>query len=190
MVDKERCFIGDHVVVNAVMTDAQRRPLDAPTLDCTLIAPDGTRQVLTLRRVEQSDRGGEYQEQFLARQEGDYRLELIPPESVDELLSVDIRCSSSAAETRYVVRNDAVLQELAQRTGGKAYSSLQQAFAPEDAASGEQGVVAQLRPQDQVTQLPGTPDRDFKRRLSAWLMLWIAGTLSLEWLVRRLNRLA
>lgn len=189
LVDKERCFIGDHVVVNAVMTDAQRRPLDTPTLDVVLIAPDGSRQTLTLRRVEQSLRGGEYQEQFLARQEGDYRLELAPPGSVDELLTVDIHCSSSAAETRSVVRNDALLREMAQRTRGAAYQSLDQAFS-DDTAQTSGNVFAGLPPQDQETRLPGTPDRDFKRRLSAWLMGLIAGALSLEWLIRRLNRLA
>jgi hypothetical protein len=38
--------------------------------------------------------------------------------------------------------------------------------------------------------LPGTPDRNFERQLMLWLMGWIAGLLCLEWLLRRLNRLA
>jgi hypothetical protein len=108
---------------------------------------------------------------------------------VDELLTVDIHCSSSAAETRSVVRNDALLREMAQRTRGAAYQSLDQAFS-DDTAQTSGNVFAGLPPQDQETRLPGTPDRDFKRRLSAWLMGLIAGALSLEWLIRRLNRLA
>ena len=47
-----------------------------------------------------------------------------------------------------------------------------------------------IKPQDQVTVLPGTPDRGFERQLMGWLLGLIAGALCLEWLLRRLSRLA
>ena len=47
-----------------------------------------------------------------------------------------------------------------------------------------------LEPQDQTTFLPGTPDKDFDRLLMTWLMGIICGALCLEWLFRRLNKLA
>jgi hypothetical protein len=47
-----------------------------------------------------------------------------------------------------------------------------------------------LSPQDQVSVLPGTPDRDFDRLLMTWLIGLICGILSMEWLIRRLSKLA
>jgi hypothetical protein len=51
-------------------------------------------------------------------------------------------------------------------------------------------LVNALQAQDYVSYLPGTPDRDFDRRLMTWLLVLICGVLSLEWLVRRLSKLA
>jgi hypothetical protein len=51
-------------------------------------------------------------------------------------------------------------------------------------------IVAAITPQDQVSFLPGATDRVFQLRWLGWLMAWIAGSLSLEWLARRLHRLA
>jgi hypothetical protein len=51
-------------------------------------------------------------------------------------------------------------------------------------------VISAILPQDQVSFLPGAPDQVFQLRWLGWLMAWIAGCLSLEWLARRLHRLA
>jgi hypothetical protein len=47
-----------------------------------------------------------------------------------------------------------------------------------------------LEPQEQIAYLPGLPDAEFARRLMTWLMALICGALCLEWLFRRLSRLA
>ena len=47
-----------------------------------------------------------------------------------------------------------------------------------------------LQPQDQVSYLPGSRDKKFEQILMTWLMVLICGALALEWLVRRLVRLA
>ena len=51
-------------------------------------------------------------------------------------------------------------------------------------------LVNLIKPQDQVTILPGTPDRSFERQLMGWLLGLICGVLCLEWLLRRLSKLA
>jgi hypothetical protein len=51
-------------------------------------------------------------------------------------------------------------------------------------------VVNLLKPQDQTTRLPGTPDRRFDQLLMGWLMALICGALCMEWLLRRLSKLA
>ena len=47
-----------------------------------------------------------------------------------------------------------------------------------------------VAPRDQETTLPGTPDVDFEEQLMTWLIGLISGALCLEWLFRRLSRLA
>jgi hypothetical protein len=51
-------------------------------------------------------------------------------------------------------------------------------------------LAAAIKPQDQVNKIVGSPDQDFQRRLMTALMALIGGALSLEWLLRRLNKLA
>lgn len=189
LVDKERCFLGDRVTVSAVLTDAQRRPLEVAEVTASLIQPDKSRVPLTLVRLKESAREGEYQAQFTAMLEGDYRLELVPPAGrADELLTQEVRCSSSLAETRQPLRNDAVLKEIAQKTGGQFYVGVEDAFGLQ--ASAEPTLYDALTPKDQTVILPGTPDRMFKQLLSGWLLGLIAGVLCLEWLLRRLSKLA
>ncbi len=189
LVDKERCFLGDRIVVSAVLSDAQRRPLEVAHVNASLIQPDNSRVPLRLQRLKEGAREGEYQGQFTAMLEGDYRIELAPPTGrAEDLLTQEVRCSSALAETRHPLRNDAVMKEIAEKTGGQFYVGL-------DAALGLSGDVEttlfnSLPPKDQTIILPGTPDRQFKQLLSGWLLGLIAGVLCLEWLVRRLNKLA
>jgi hypothetical protein len=189
LVDKERCFLGDQITVTAVLTDSQRQPLRATEVQASLIHPDRRRTPLTLQRIPDATREGEYQGQFSVVLEGDYRVELLAPEARgDELLTQEVRASSSLAEMRRPLRNDAVLQEIAEKTRGQFYIGMDEALGLSD--SGKPPLTEVLAPQDQETILPGTPDRRFKELLSIWLLGLIAGVLSLEWLIRRLNKLA
>jgi hypothetical protein len=187
LVDKERCFLGDTVTVNAVLTDAQRQPLQAAEVEAHIVQPDGTRHPLALKAVQDASREGTFQGQFVPGMEGDFRVELMPPQSVEDLLVQEVRCASSAAETRQPLRNDKVMTAIAERTLGQAYVGLEAALT---GSPSQPPLFDAITPQDQETRLPGTPDRDFKRLLSSWLMGLIAGVLCLEWLVRRLSKLA
>jgi len=51
-------------------------------------------------------------------------------------------------------------------------------------------LVQAIEPRDQTNFLPGAPDRDFQQRLMGTLMALIVGCLSMEWLIRRLSKLA
>jgi len=51
-------------------------------------------------------------------------------------------------------------------------------------------LVAASEPRDQSNYVPGAPDVAFQQRLMTLLMALIAGALCLEWLTRRLSRLA
>jgi hypothetical protein len=188
LVDKDRCLLGDTVAVQAMLTDAQGQPLAASEQTATLIQPDGSRVKLALKAVQGGAREGTFAGQFTAVQEGDYRVELRPPlGEVDELLVREIRVLAEELEIKQPERNDPLLLDVAQTTRGAYYVGIQPALG----RSGSQPpLVNVLQPQDQVTYLPGLPDADFERRLMAWLMALICGALSLEWLLRRLSRLA
>ncbi len=188
LVDKDRCLLGDTVAVQAVLTDAQGQPLSAAEQAATLTQPDESRVKLTLKAVQGGPREGTFAGQFTAVQEGDYRVELRPPQGeLDELLVREIRVLAEELEIKQPERNDPLLLDMAQTSGGAYYVGIEPAMG----RSGSQPpLVNVLQPQDQVTYLPGLPDPDFERRLMGWLMALICGALSLEWLLRRLSRLA
>jgi hypothetical protein len=56
--------------------------------------------------------------------------------------------------------------------------------------SGRPPIATVMEPHDQITYLPGTPDKHFERLLMGWLMVIICGAFCLEWLIRRLSKLA
>jgi hypothetical protein len=188
LVDKERAFVGDIVTMSAVLTDTQFRPLTNETVDADRIDPDGTRTRLTLRALQESSRQGEYQTQFTVTENGDYRIELAPPESrIEELLTAKIKVSSSKAETQDPLLNQADLEMLAERSDGQYFPNLSTAASgsPEDLT-----LLSAIAANDQETVMPGAPDRLFKETLMWWLMALMVGVLSLEWLIRRLSKLA
>lgn len=188
LVDKDRCLLGETISVQAILTDSQGQALAAREVVATLIQPDGGRIQLTLKAVEGGAREGTFATQFTAVQEGDYRVELRPPHGeLDELLVRETRVLAEELETKQPERNDPLLVDMAQTTGGAYYVGIEAATGR---GGGSTPLVSELKPQDQITYLPGLPDPDFERRLMAWLMALICGALSLEWLFRRLSRLA
>jgi hypothetical protein len=186
LLDKERCLVGEHVVVRAILRDAQRRPLVQEQVPAVLIAPRGQRLNLELKPIKDSSQEGIYGGQFTAVQDGDYYVELLPPgAAADELLRKEVRVRVPALEVEKAERNDALLTEIAEQTRGRHYTGL-----PAAIEKGAGSLADRLTPQDQVTFLPGTPDKNFERVLMSWLMGIICGVLCLEWLIRRLSKLA
>ena len=187
MVDNERCRVGDTVNVRASLTDLQHRPLTDTEVTGALVSPDGTSRPLTLGKIEDASRDGMYWTQFTAINEGDYRIELVIPQGGEgEALVRDVHVRLPDLEIENPRRNDSLLREIAQDTSGVYYVGMAAAVT----ANGPPPLTSTLVAQDDVTYLAGTPDMDFERRLMGWLLVGIAGALCLEWLIRRLNKLA
>jgi hypothetical protein len=187
LVDKDRCLLGDTVVVRASLSDTQFKPLKVPHVTANVVGPDGARHPITLRQVEQAAREGMYAGQFTVLAEGVYRVELAIPATSDQvILSREVRARLPDLEIERPERNDALLSSLARRTGGSYYVGMPAALGQRGVAS----LASTVAPNDQRTYLPATHDRDFEFRLMSWLMGLLCGVLSFEWLVRRLNRLA
>jgi hypothetical protein len=189
LLDKDRCLLGDPVTVQAILTDAQHQPLLDETVTASLVLPDGQRKDLELQQLIDGSREGMYSAQFIALMEGDYRIELgLPGGSADEMMSRELRVKIPSLEIEDPRRNDPLLTEVAQLSNGKYFVGLESARgSSEDDKSGLPQLVSM---RDQQTTLPGTPDVDFDEQLMGWLLTLIAGALCLEWLFRRLSRLA
>ncbi len=147
-------------------------------------APDSTSQPLQL--AADPARKGMYVGQFTALQEGTYRLEMDLPGSDGEQLSRRIQVRVPDLERESPERNDALLSEIAKRTGGRYYVGTESVLG----APGLPPLANQLQDRTEVTYLAGVTDRQFDERWMQALLAVICGALCLEWLIRRLSKLA
>ena len=187
MVSKQRCLLGDTIMVRAHLSDRQFKPLEMPQVEATLVLSDAGRTPLILTPVEDAPRRGLYAGQFTALSEGDYRVELMIPDSDDsELLTREVRARMPDLEIERPQRDDPTLKEMAKQTGGEYYVGMAAALGKRGAAP----LASVIEPNDVPTTLPDTPDTDFDRLLMGWLLAAICMALSGEWLIRRLSKLA
>lgn len=184
LVDKERALRGDAISIRASIVDQQFEPLRDPTARVTLKLPDKTSQQLELRRAD-GGRDGMYAGRFIATQAGDYEILMaLPGDGEPVILEREVRVKLPNLEVERPQRNDSLLRRVAAESDGKYFVGLSAAVEGDNALAST--VVSKRR----ETFLPGTPDREFQRRLMSWLMVLICGALFLEWLIRRLSKLA
>jgi len=185
LAERDRYSVGDDVVVRAQLLTASRQPLIAERVTAHVVSPLGTGQNVTMRADE--DRPGNFVGQFSVRTEGSYRIELPVPDSLEDQLVKRIQVVVPDLEFDETRRNQNLLAALANRSGGKYYAKLSTAIAGIDNLP----AVAQLIPsRAELKTLRGTPDKEFSEWLNKLLLGTICGALCLEWLLRRLMRLA
>ena len=188
LADRDRCWMGDQVVVQAILRDAQDQPLMMRSIDATIKRPNGTTQKLKLTPTENAVRPGTFNGQFTTGSEGEYRVSLPVPDSVDfEILTTTVQANIPDLEKEQPQRNDALLTELADRSLGHYYVGTGSFRSTEE---NPLSPVKLIQPQDQETFLAGTLDRFFQRKLMMWLQGVMAAALAFEWTVRRLHKLA
>ena len=188
LVDKDRAFLGEHISIQAVLTDAQHDPLSVESVDAVLVQPDGTRDPIPLKLLTDGSREGMYTGQFIATQEGDYQVEVPLPGSAD-LLTRDVRVRVPQLEIENPRRNDALLSHAANQTNGNYFVGISSTLVSSNNEEG-QSLSESIVARDQEAQLPGTPDKDFEEMLMGWLIALISGILCVEWVIRRLCKLA
>jgi hypothetical protein len=123
----------------------------------------------------------------VVREPGSYELRLTLGDALEEqVLRQTVQVRLPTIELERPQRNDKELGEYASMTNGT--------YIPVNAETADAEVQTQLvslvRPQPQTTILPGTPDSAFTERRNVVLMWLIATMLTMEWVVRRLHRLA
>lgn len=188
LLDKEQAFVGEQVSVRAVLKNEKFEPLTDPEMKARLTDPSGKSQTVTLRLLQDVGQPGVYVGQFICTAEGLFDIQLaLGSLAKQEILSQQVLARVPAREVQQPQRNDPLLTELTGKTGGVYFKELSEAVSQADNTT---RLAAAIKPQDQINKIVGSPDQDFQRRLMTALMALIGGALSLEWLLRRLNKLA
>jgi hypothetical protein len=185
LVGQERYWLGNTVAVQAYrLTNAQLEPLVARSVALEVFQPDQTVQAVTLR--PDAARPGSYVGQFTVLQEGDYRLELPLSEGDDERLTQRIHVEIPNLEREHPQRNGPLLREIAAKTGGKYFEGLDE-FLDRTHPNPLPGL---LKDRTKTIILTAAPSALFEEAWLRWLMYALFGLLCLEWLLRRLAKLA
>jgi len=185
LVDRDRYELGETVVLRGRLLDEQHEPLTLESVTAQIIRPDNSADTVKLSADAQQP--GMYLGQFVVRQEGTYQVALPVPGSEEEPFSKYIQARVPDLERTHPERNVALLTSIANDTGGRYYPQL------ELAAHGDKSTISlgkAIPSRAEVKLLKGAPDKGFAERQMTWLLGVIAGALFLEWIVRRLNRLA
>lgn len=188
LVDRETALLGDQVTVRAVLKDRRFQPLVQSEVMATLLNPKKQSTRLILRPLGGGTQPGVYTAQFPVQLAGDYSIQLeLDGLGSGQILQASVKSRVPAVEMQSAERNDALLAPLAAQTGGRYFKGAASALEANASATTLASAIAR---QDQVSYLPGVPNRAFQLRWLGWLMGLIAGCLTIEWFARRLHRLA
>lgn len=188
LTDRERCWMGDQVTVQAMLRTLQDEPLMVGEVTASLLKPDGSSERLTLRAAKNAVRPGTYSAQLTPLAEGEYRISLpIPDSSELEILTTTVQASIPDLEQEKPQRNDELLAEMAEKTSGHYYVGLASFTLPDSDPLAPQQLI---QSQDQITFLTGTSNPIFHRKLMQWLFMIVVFVLTAEWTIRRLHKLA
>ena len=183
LVGQDRYLLGSTVEIRAQLTNARLEPLTDPSVDLQVILPNSS--VQTVRLQPDPAREGTYVGRFQVLDEGSYRLELAIPESEDERLTRRLQVRVPDLERENPQRNDAVMSRLAVATGGKYFVGLNELLT-----GAELPIVKMLKDHTKTIILTAPPDKLWEQTWLKWMMLTLCGLLCLEWLIRRLLKLA
>ena len=186
LLERDRYTQGSTVVIRAQLSNVQLEPLTIPEVSLQVYRPDSTAQSIKL--LADKSRAGMYVGQFPALQTGGYQLELIVPDAPEEPLTKRFTVTAPQLEIEDPRRRDELAAEIAKRTGGEFYIGMESALG----VAGAPSVVAALEKRDQTRKTYQTGARDpvWDRNWMMALLFFIVGVLCLEWIIRRLSRLA
>ena len=182
LVERDRYLLGGTVDVRAQLSNTRLEPLELPRVPLEVSLPDGAVETVVL--AADPSRPGAYRGQFAVHKEGVYRLELPVPESDNERLTRRIQVKVPDLEREHPQRNDALLSEIAAKTGGAYYIGLDAALK---GGGKSKPLVEMLRDQSRTITTVGKPTPLWATSLTMYV---ICGLLCLEWLIRRLVKLA
>ena len=176
LLERNQYVLGQTVRVRAHLYNPQMEQLDVEKVVVEVYDPNGKPLIPAREMHRDRNRPGQYVGDFRASLPGTYRLELAIPES-QELLVDKIDVVLPNLESDNPQQNAKLLTDLARDTGGK-YLRLEEAEA-------ELPALLPNRSEEFLVdeRLRTLWDRD-------WVLYLLVGLLSLEWLTRKLLKLA
>jgi len=185
LVERDRYAVGSNVVVRVVAGEGGDAAAPAEiTATCQAVGPDGS--IVRVPLASEPGRPGAVQGAFIASREGGWRIEVDLGDSAGEKLSRRIQARLPDRELERPRLDRGVLDQLAVLSGGSAHYLSGAEWTPADSRA----LAARLPDRSRREYETGAPDGSFKKRLNAILLGLGCGLLSLEWIVRRLARLA
>jgi len=184
LVGQDHYLVGSTVEVRAQLTNSRLDPLGLPGVSLQVSRNGGVPAGVKL--LADPSRAGTYLGQFPVLKEGEYRLELAIPESREEVLTRSVHVVMPKLEEENPQRNTALLRQIAAKTDGTYYPELTAALA----ASTPDSLVAKLEGRSLTEVVPVAPDPKWEEDWLRWMMIALCGALCLEWLLRRLAKLA
>jgi hypothetical protein len=176
--EKTEVNLGETVKVTAVVLDSSYQPASYESVDLEVYDPRGRLLVPNRKLLPVKSGRGEYVGDFRATEPGKYELRL-PIPGTDRSVSKTVTVEFPGMEYVNTEQNASLLTELARDTGGK--------YVPLDEA------------QDTILSANMLPTRAREITIdqaiqTVWDQMWVlyalVGLLSLEWLTRKLAKLA
>jgi hypothetical protein len=183
-IDRDRYTVGSSVEVRAQLKNSRMLPLPAPSVTLYVTRDGVDRQELSM--PADPTRAGRFLVELPVLRPGEYNLELVVPETADERLHQAFRAVVPRLEEENPQRNAALLIEIAAKTNGKYYDDL--AVALSGAAT--PSLVDRLKDVSRTESIPLAPKPEEDEKWLKWMLVALCAVLSLEWLVRRLYKLA
>ena len=180
LVDRDRFAVGSNVVVRLVVPEGEA----AAAVDCRVSGPDGA--VLRVPLVPERERAGVMQGSFVAARDGSWRIDVDLGNGTGEKVSRRIQARLPDRELERPRLDRGSLEQLAALSGGSAHFLAAQPWTATDSQTLAAGIQDRSRREYET----GAPDGDFKRRLNGILLAVGVGLLCVEWILRRLVKLA
>ena len=174
--ERERYYLGQTVRVRARVLDPQYKPVEREAVALEVFDPSGKPMVPARQLLRDRNRPGEFVGDFRVTQPGKYRLQLPVPESSDvELKDVTVRIPD--LEKDHPEQNARLLTDLVRDTGGQ-YLQLDEA---------QRAIPALLPNRGEEYTIDDRLQTLWDRQ---WVLFLLVGLLSVEWLTRKLLKLA
>ena len=153
-------------------------------MTCQAVGPDGT--VVRVPLLPEAARPGVLQGAFVAAREGAWRIEVDLGAGAGEKLSRRIQARLPDRELERPRLDRGVLDQVAALSNGSARFLDGPAWTVDESRA----LAALIPDRSRREYESGAPDAAFKRRLNTALLATACGLLCLEWIMRRLVRLA
>jgi hypothetical protein len=176
LLERTQYTLGQTVRVRAQVLDPQFEPLIAESITTEVYSPSGKPMIPPLRMQRDSNRAGQFVGSFRVSAPGVWRIELPIPQSRDQIVEkIDVTLPN--LETDNARQNAQLLRQLAEETGGTYFPI---ADAAEEVPQRLPNVGQQFEIDQQLRTLW---DRE-------WVLYLLIALLSVEWLTRKLLKLA